>query len=127
MRAYFVYNNLKVNTFFLPHDGPIPGFELLAWDSEAFTIGTLLDIGDDAGFTPLGKTRVHGQIWVAHNTDCIKELERFSGIESGFTEIVRVPVSIFPDSQMEALTFRLTNIPKEYKIVDDGKWLIKRV
>ena len=68
MRAYFIFNNLKVNTFAL-YDSPFPGFELLTWDHETFVDGTLWDIGDDAGYTPIGITKVYGQIWLAQDVN----------------------------------------------------------
>ena len=78
MKAFFIFNNLKVNTFLL-QDSPFPGFDVLTWEHQSFIDGTLWDIGNDAGYTPIGITKVHGQIWTTDNTNQIDELEYFIG------------------------------------------------
>lgn len=128
MRTYFVFNNLKVNPFVL-QDQPLPGFEVLVWENEAWTLGTLLDIGVDAGFTPIGHTKVHGQLWLAKDIYQTKQLETLAGVESGLTKIIKIPVVIQNNilkEEIEALTFKLTNISDYHRIVNDGKWTIKR-
>lgn len=126
MRTYFVYNNLKVNPFVL-HDSPVPGFELLSWDHESWTEGTLLDIGGDAGFTPIGHHRVYGQIWIAHSFEHVDFIEQAFGCSSGISSPEKIKVKVEPDSIIEAITYRLTKIPSDSKIIEDGKWLIKRL
>jgi hypothetical protein len=128
MRAFFIFNNLKVNTFAL-QDQPFPGFELLTWDHESFVDGTLWDIGADAGYTPIGITKVHGQIWLAQDTQQISELEYFLGVQSGLTERMNTKAYIQTHDvaeKVDAVIYRLRNIDTNYLIVHDGKWMIKR-
>lgn len=129
MRAFFIFNNLKVNTFAL-QDEPFPGFELLTWEHESFVDGTLWDIGNDAGYTPIGITKVHGQLWLAQDTQQISELEYFLGVQSGLTEPMSTKVFIQTHDvaeRIDAVIYRLRNINTNYLIVHDGKWMIKRV
>lgn len=131
MRTYFVYSNLKVSPF-INGDAPIPGFELLTWDHESSVPGTLWDLGHDAGLTKIGKGVVYGQLWVAENTEKIRLLEEYMGVYSGLTEPNQVDVKVTtPDGEIQeiikAVTFHLTNIKNSYKIVEDGKWQIKRL
>lgn len=128
MRAFFIFNNLKVNTFTL-QDEPFPGFELLTWEHESYTHGTLWDIGFDAGYTPIGITKVHGQIWLAHDVQQISELEYFLGVSSGLTEPTKTKICVqdnFTVDQIDATVYKLREIKHAYSIVYDGKWLIKR-
>lgn len=130
MRTYFIVNNLKVNTF-LPHDAPIPGFDLLAWENECFTFGSLWDLGLDAGYTSLGKGNVRGQLWLAENLDSIKELEYFLGAQSGLTEPHKVKVTIHSGNPplietLDAIVYRLTKIRENYKLLNTDNWWIKR-
>ena len=129
MKAYFIFNNLKVNTFNL-QDQPFPGFELLTWEHESFVDGTLWDLGEDAGYTEIGLTKVHGQIWLAHDEYKIRELEFFLGVDSGLTEAVETEAYILTHDVAEkicAVVYRLREIKSIYKIVPDGKWMIKRI
>jgi hypothetical protein len=128
MRAFFIFNNLKVNTFNLS-DEPFPGFELLTWEHESYTDGTLWDIGFDAGYTPIGVSKVHGQIWLAHDTQQILELEYFLGAHSGLTEPLKAKIYIRDElvvEKVDATVYKLREIRNDYNIVYDGKWLIKR-
>ena len=128
MRAFFIFNNLKVNTFNLK-DEPFPGFELLTWDHESYTNGTLWDIGFDAGYTPIGISKVHGQVWLAHDINQITELEYFLGVNSGLTEPVKTKIFIqdtLGTEKIDATVYKLREIKSAYSIVYDGKWLIKR-
>jgi len=128
MRAYFIFNNLKVNTFAL-YDSPFPGFELLTWDHETFVDGTLWDIGDDAGYTPIGITKVYGQIWLAQDVNQVCELENFLGVPSGLTEPMTTKCYIIANDiadTIDAVIYRLRRIDANYSIVHDGKWMIKR-
>lgn len=128
MRAFFIFNNLKVNTFNLK-DQPFPGFELLTWEHESYTNGTLWDIGFDAGYTPIGISKVHGQLWVAHDLNQISELEYFLGVESGLTEPLTTKIFIqdeFGLDRIDATVYKLKQIKTAYNIVYDGKWMIKR-
>lgn len=129
MRVFFIFNNLKVNTFTL-QDEPFPGFELLTWEHESFVDGTLWDIGNDAGYTPIGITKIYGQLWIAHDMQKINELEYFLGAKSGLTEPMVTKVYIICDEigeKVDATIYKLRDIKSIYKIVSDGKWLIKRV
>jgi len=131
MSLYFIYNNLKVNSFVL-HDTPYPGFELLTWDMESWTFGTLWDLGDDAGYSRIGKSDVKGQVWICKNKEKENELNKFFGVEIGLTEPVEINVNIKTNDnivveEVKAKTFALTKIQKEYTIVNDGYWMIKRV
>jgi len=128
MRAYFIFNNLKVNTFTL-QDQPFPGFELLTWEHESYTNGTLWDIGPDAGYTPIGITKVYGQLWLAHDVQQISELEYFLGAKSGLTEPVTTQIYVQDPhfvEKIDAVVYRLCEIKSIYNIIPDGKWLIKR-
>lgn len=128
MRAVFIFNNLKVNTFDL-RDEPFPGFELLTWEHESHTDGTLWDIGLDAGYTPIGVTKVHGQIWLAHDIQQISELEYFLGVHSGLTEPTKTKIFVKDDfgyERIDATVYKLREIKSAYNIVYDGKWMIKR-
>ena len=130
MRTYFIYNNLKVSPFIFG-DAPIPGFELLTWDNESSIFGTLWDIGIDAGVTKIGKGLVYGQLWLAEDTNKIETLEEYMGVKSGLREPSPVDVQIqTKDGEIQevikAITFHLTKIRDYYKIVEDGKWQIKR-
>lgn len=128
MRAFFIFNNMKVNTFAL-QDQPFPGFELLTWEHESFVDGTLWDIGNDAGYTPIGITKVHGQLWLAQDTQQISELEYFLGVQSGLTEPMNTKAYIQTHDvaeKVDAVIYRLRNIDTNYLIVHDGKWMIKR-
>jgi hypothetical protein len=128
MRAFFIFNNMKVNTFAL-QDQPFPGFELLTWEHESFVDGTLWDIGNDAGYTPIGITKVHGQLWLAQDTQQISELEYFLGVQSGLTEPMNTKAYIQTHDvaeKVDVVIYRLKNIDTNYLIVHDGKWMIKR-
>lgn len=128
MRSFFIFNNLKVDTFRL-QDQPYPGFELLTWDHESKVHGTLWDIGQDAGYTPIGKGFVKGQVWVAQDLSKVSELEEFVGARSGLTEAMKVPVIVNADglqTTLEATVYRLSKIKSRYNIIDGGHWLLKR-
>ena len=129
MYCYFIYNNLKVNPFLL-YDQPVSGFEILSWDNQSWTNGTLWDIGVDAGYTRIGKGSVYGQIWLTRDVNKIPDLEDMLGVYRGLREPVEVDVSLEIEpsviEHIKAITFQLKTISNEYKIVNDGKWLIKR-
>lgn len=129
MYCYFIYNNLKVNPFLL-YDQPVDGFEILSWDNQSWTYGTLWDIGVDAGYTRIGKGSVYGQIWLTRNVNKIPDLEDMLGVYRGLREPVEVNVNLEIEplviEKIKAITFQLKTISNEYKIVNDGKWLIKR-
>ena len=128
MRAVFIFNNFKVNTFAL-QDQPFPGFELLTWEHESFVDGTLWDIGVDAGYTPIGITKVYGQLWIAQDMQQITELEYFLGVGSGLTEPMNTKAYIQTHDVVDSINtviYRLRNIDTNYLIVHDGKWMIKR-
>ncbi len=128
MRPFFIFNNLRVDKFHLS-DMPFPGFELLTWEDHTRAFGTLWDLGVDAGYTPIGKSFVNGQLWLAHDLNQINELEYFLGAHSGLTEPHKVEVIIQKDDINEKVTatvYKLTKISTQYKIVSDGYWLIKR-
>jgi gamma-glutamylcyclotransferase (GGCT)/AIG2-like uncharacterized protein YtfP len=129
MKAFFIFNNLKVNTFLL-QDSPFPGFDVLTWEHQSFIDGTLWDIGNDAGYTPIGITKVHGQIWTTDNTNQIDELEYFIGAKSGLTEPIKTKCYILDDDNIEtihATVYKLIEIKNIYSIIHDGKWMIKRI
>lgn len=136
MRTFFIFNNLKVDTWqvnadMTPKDQPLPGFELLTWESESFVPGTLWDLGQDAGYTPLGIHKVEGQIWIAKDLNQIDELEYFLGAKSGLTEPCKVKAVVQPKEdlvteEIDVIVYRLREIRNIYKIVNDGKWFIKR-
>ena len=129
MDCYFIYSNLKVNPFIL-QDQPYYGFSLLSWDNESWTPGTLWDIGVDAGYTRIGKGYVYGQVWILENPSKARDVEDFFGVGAGLMEPTEVEVSIQVEptiiEKLKAITFQLTKIKNEYKIIDDGKWMIKR-
>ena len=110
-------------------DVPFPGFELLTWDHETHVDGTLWDMGEDAGYTPIGITKVHGQIWLAQDTRQIPELENFLGVQSGLTEAMKTKCYVTSDGitdVIDAVIYRLRSINAAYHIVHDGRWMIKR-
>ena len=123
MSCYFIYNNLKVNPFLLG-DRPLPGFELIAWDS--WTMGTLWDIGEDAGYTVIGKDKVHGQLWKVEDYKELPLLGRCCGINLGLSEEINinlnVPIDELLTESLSAVTFALKSISNDYSIVSDGKW-----
>ena len=123
MSCYFIYNNLKVHPFILG-DGPLPGFELISWDS--WTIGTLWNIGEDAGYTRIGKDKVYGQLWKVEDYKELPFLEQCCGLESGRNEIIEVdlvvPIDDLINDNISASTFALKNISNDYTIISDGKW-----
>lgn len=127
--CYFIFNNLKVSPFLLS-DAPFPGFELLTHDNESWTFGTLWDIGLDAGYTKIGLGKVFGQVWVAKDLYQTRELVEFTGVKSGLTRPEAIQVQIQVDEltkqTIKATTFVLSKLSPDYKIVSDGKWLIKR-
>lgn len=128
MRLFFIFNNLKVNTFAL-QDEPFPGFELLTWEHESYTDGTLWDIGTDAGYTSIGLSKVQGQLWLAHDLQQIKELEYFLGAKTGLTEPISAKITVQDDyfaEKIDAIIYRLREIKSIYNIIPDGKWIIKR-
>lgn len=128
MRAYFIFNNLKVNTFAL-QDQPFPGFELLTWEHESFVDGTLWDIGFDAGYTPIGITQIQGQVWLAQDIQQVSEFEYFTGAKSGLTEPMTTKCYVLSDGfvdELSVIIYRLREIKSIYNIVHDGKWIIKR-
>lgn len=128
MRAFFIFNNLRVDKFRL-EDAPFPGFELLSWEDHTRTFGTLWDMGPDAGFTTIGRSFVSGQLWIAHDLNQIAELEYFLGAKSGLTEPCMVKVHVNnPEvcEEVNAIAYRLKKIDKTYNIVSDGYWSIKR-
>ena len=128
MGAFFIFNNLKVNTFNL-RDQPFPGFDLLTWEHESYTDGTLWDIGFDAGYTPIGITKVCGQVWLSENTQQMSELEYFLGVHSGLTEPIKTKIFIqdsFGVEKIDATVYKLREIKNIYSIVYDGMWMIKR-
>jgi hypothetical protein len=129
MKAFFIYNNLKVDTWQL-RDAPFPGFELLTWDHESAVKGTLWDIGFDAGYTPIGIQEISGQIWLCETWDRIRELENYLGVNSGLTEAMMTKANIrTPDvfaSELDVSIYRIKEIKSKYQIVHDGKWNIKR-
>lgn len=127
---YFIYNNLKVNTFIL-QDQPFPGFSVLSWDNQCYTKGTLLDIGLDATFIPNGDYRVYGQLWTVDDTNKASEFEYFLGIREGLKKLIEVPVNIECEEEKfgiyKAATFTSNKlILSDFKVVKDGKWMIKR-
>jgi gamma-glutamylcyclotransferase (GGCT)/AIG2-like uncharacterized protein YtfP len=115
----------------VPNDAPYPGFELVTYDNESFTYGTLWNIGKDSGMTRIGKGIVYGQLWRSTNNNSIEELIDFIDQRTGTLEkaIVTVEVKIQQyeiQTKIDAVTFFLTKIQKEYNIIDDGYWLIQR-
>jgi hypothetical protein len=131
MAIYFIFNNLKVNTFIL-QDSPYPGFSLLTWDRESWTHGTLWDLGDDAGFTRIGNSDVKGQLWICKDSHKEKDIYKFFGVDLGISEPIDIEVKIkthddIVEEAITAKTFALTKIEENYRIINDGFWAIKRV
>lgn len=125
MNTYFIYSNIKVNTLH-PNDGPFPGFKLVTYENESWTMGTLIDIGVDAGFTNLGHHRVYGQLWRAEDPNRLYEFEDIIGIRSGFNELIKIPVEVESEGIIDALTYRIKNLPKPFEIIPSGRWSIKK-
>ena len=130
MRSYFIFNNLKVGLHVA--DAPIPGFSVLGYEPQCSTVGTLWDIGTDAGFSVIGKTEVKGQLWLAEDVEAIKVLEEFVGLKSGLTEPTKIKVRLKVEDvppifeTLDATVYRLTSLKNYYKIVNDGWWALKR-
>lgn len=125
MPCYFIYDNLKAHPFIL-QDSPLPGFEILSWDS--WTLGTMWDIGDDAGYTKIGKQKVHGQLWKLEDPSrpVIEKIREYAGIYKGVKEetlvTVKVPINDLISHDLQATTFSLSKIDTNYTIVNDGRW-----
>lgn len=125
MEVYFIVGNLKANPFKLNTFPPIPGFRMLSWDS--WTYGTLWDLGEDAGYSLIGKDKVYGQLWIPEDYNQLTMLESFCGVDTGLTEPVDITVT-FPvedklsTEELPAVTYALSKLSTEYNIVSDGKW-----
>lgn len=127
MSAFFIFNNLKVSLH--PCDAPVPGFELLAHENQCSTIGTLWDIGNDAGFTLIGKTLIRGQLWIAKDMDAITELEDYLGVYKGLTVPEKITVDVVYEDimlkeELPATIYKLATIKPAYKMLDDGWWTL---
>lgn len=128
---YFIYNNLKVNPFIL-HDSAYPGFELLTWDKESWTQGTLWDIGHDAGYSVIGNANVCGQLWICRDNSKESDVAKLFGVEIGISRPIEVKVKIKPngdtqEDEVSAKTFALNNIEDSYIMIKNGFWTIKRL
>lgn len=126
INCYFIYNNLKINPFILG-DAPMPGFELLSWDVDSYTDGTLWELPfNDAGFTKIGIDKVHGQVWKLVDPKEEPFLRECFGVYKGLMSPVEIPVTIEIDKAdietLPAITFALNEIKPSYKLVRDGRW-----
>ena len=130
MKSYFIYSNVKVNPYIL-NDIPIPGFELLLWEHEVHTIGTLIDMGFDAGFTPVGNRKVSGQIWVLKDLKAENILESCVGAKSGITEPIEIDVQVNSNSgvveKIKAKTYRIKEFKAIYKVCEFDTWWIRKI
>lgn len=127
--CFFVFNNLKVNSFLLG-DAPLPGFELVAWD--CWTMGTLWSLNTigDAGFTTIGITKVHGQLWRMEDPKQVPMLEQCFGKDSGLVRPVDIDIVVdfeYDKEKLKARTYALEmpvaqKLSPNYSIVADGKW-----
>lgn len=127
MHTVFIVNNLKVSPFLL-YDGPVPGCELLTYENESYTKGSLWDIGPDAAFYD-GAFTVRGQLWKIHTSEALGHLSLLLGEHSGLTQRKVLPVTIDVDDvkvNIDAIVFRLTQVSKSYKLVETETWQIKR-
>jgi len=119
---------MMVDTFRL-QDLPFPGFSQLTWEHESTIDGSLFDIGEDAGYTNLGIHKVSGQIWLAEDTEQIRELECFLG-SPNITEPIQVQADIKTNDliidKMPVIVYKLREIKENYKMIHTGKWSIKR-
>jgi len=121
---YFIYNNLKVNPFVI-QDKPFPGFELVTWDHQTSTIGTLLNLGFDAAYIEAGHMLVKGQLWKSDDRIACRKLEDVFLTGDDFVMIdVKVCLSI-EDEQVktDAITFALKQLkPGQYNPIPTGQW-----
>jgi hypothetical protein len=126
MDLFFIYNNLKAKPLNPLAEAAIPGFRVLTWNAEVD--GTLWDIGNDSGYTRLGISTVKGQLWIPDNYNNYSDLKSFCRVDEGLTEITKVKAKfkIEPDDivseEFEVLTFALTSIKSQYKIIYTGIW-----
>jgi gamma-glutamylcyclotransferase (GGCT)/AIG2-like uncharacterized protein YtfP len=124
-RILFVYDNLKVTIH--PGDAPYYGFEILAGEVQCSVIGTLYDLGQNAGYHQTGNTKVRGQIWTTNNSNLIQELKEFA-YPKGNVCLATVHVTITEDNEkmvIPATTFALEKPPLSGKVVDSGYWIVK--
>lgn len=124
-RVLFVYDNLKVTLN--PGDAPYYGFEILAGESQCSVVGTLYDMGHNAGFFPTGNTQVRGQIWTTYNSSLIQELKEFID-PKGNVRIATRNVTITEENDklvIPAMIFELQSAPHFSKVVHSGYWVVK--
>lgn len=126
MELIFIYNHLKAHPFKPLSDAPIPGFRVLSWKAEVN--GTLWDIGGDAGMSKIGINKVQGQLWIPDTYDHYSTLKSFCRVDEGLTEPFNTKASFKIDptditsEEVEVLTFALTKIDPQYKIIHTGVW-----
>lgn len=129
MHTVFIVNNLKVSPF-LPYDSCVRGCELLTYDTESYTKGTLWDIGFDSAYY-VGENRVRGQLWKLTSDKALEDLSELLGAKSGLTKKCFTPVTIEVDKEVittiDSIVFRLTSIKEQYKLVHDEVWTVKRL
>lgn len=124
-RILFVYDNLKVTLN--PGDAPYSGFEILAGESQCSVIGTLYDLGYNAGFFSSGNTQIRGQVWTTYNSHLIHELKDLID-PKGNVRISTTNVTITEEGDklvIPAMIFELQSAPFFAKIIDSGYWPVK--
>lgn len=126
MELIFIYNFLKAHPLKPLSDAPIPGFRVLSWNAEVN--GTLWDIGNDAGMSKIGLNKVKGQLWIPDNYDNYSTLKLFCRVDEGLTEPFKTKATFKLDpmdlitEEIDVLTFTLTKIDPQYKIIHTGVW-----
>lgn len=124
-RLLFVYDNLKVG--FHPADAPYDGFEILAGEANCTAEGTLFDLGQNAGYIPIGSTVVRGQIWATSNLYLIQELKDFAypdgNVKRDFIYVKIVDED--DDLVVPASVFTLDVVPDFAKRIESGFWSVR--
>lgn len=124
-RILFVFDNLKVT--FNPHDAPYHGFEMFAGDQECETLGTLYDLGGNAGYFPKGDTKIRGQVWYTDDESCVDELQEFAYPRSNVCQY-RIRVKIAKGDGpliVPATVFALCEVPEVPRRIESGYWPVK--
>ena len=76
----------------------------------------------NAGYSRIGKGKVHGQLWIPEDYKNLSMLESFCGVETGLTEPVEVTVTLpvedlLNTEELPAVTYALSAVSTKYAIM----------